>query len=65
MRELFVVLNQQRYSRDAVESLGKPTSEKHNQLMMEQQMLKEQEAARSKAQIKEANQMLQKRAGKR
>lgn len=35
MRELFVVLEQQRVSRDAVENLGPPSQEKLENLMRE------------------------------
>jgi len=33
MREIFVVLEQQRVSRDAIENLGPPSQEKFQQLM--------------------------------
>lgn len=35
MRELFVAIEQQRVSRDAIENLGAPSDEKFNKIMQE------------------------------
>jgi len=38
MREIFIVLEQQRISRDAMENLGRPTSESHDRIMAAQKI---------------------------
>ncbi len=41
MREIFIVLEQQRVSRDAVENLGKPSEDKFNQMLSRRKIEKE------------------------
>src|SRR3990172_4202408 len=42
MREIFTALNQQRYSRDAVENLGKPDTERHERILADEQRIRQE-----------------------
>lgn len=48
MRELFVAIEQQRVSRDAIENLGPPSEEKFQQIMKERSIQTEQSKNRKK-----------------